>query len=530
MRFLPAGSQAVLVEVGGLDEALALFASLRDEPVPGVVELVPAARTVLVRFDPAVIDPAHLVAEIRGRPLVPERVLRDDVVEIPVHYDGEDLVEVARHLGVTEDDVIRKHTRSTWTVAFIGFSPGFAYLAGSDPSLDVPRRAVPRHTVPAGSVGLAGRYSGVYPRSSPGGWQLIGRTDVRMWDLGRAEPALVRPGMRVRFVDAGDAEQACPPGQESRPAQHGDLNRLTRHDLGLDVLATGPLAVLEDLGRPGLLAMGVSGSGAMDRGALGRANRLVGNPHGAAALELSGGGVRLRARGDLVLALAGAPAPLSVHTSDGSFDVSPERPFALDDGEELVVGAPSRGAVSYLGVRGRIAREHVLGSVSTDLLSGIGAPLRPGDFLPVASGPGSAVDPGGVPLPPLPSADDVVEVDVILGPRADWFTATALEVFTTQEWSVTPRSNRVGLRLAGDVPLERTVHRELPSEGTLRGALQVPPNGQPVLFTADHPVTGGYPVIGYVAQRHLDLVSQAPVGCRLRFRPVPSPFGPGELQ
>jgi KipI family sensor histidine kinase inhibitor len=197
--FLRCGREAVLVEVDDLDAALALYAALRAARLPGVTDLVPAARTVLIRLDPAVTSPAA-IREATGA-LVPDRAGRAYAgeVEIPVVYDGPDLAEVAGHLGIPADEVAARHAGARWTVAFAGFAPGFGYLTGDDPTLDVPRRREPRTRIPAGSVGLAGRFSGVYPHDSPGGWQLIGRTTARMWDLDRAEPALLVPGVQVIF-------------------------------------------------------------------------------------------------------------------------------------------------------------------------------------------------------------------------------------------------------------------------------------------------------------------------------------------
>jgi KipI family sensor histidine kinase inhibitor len=202
-RFLRCGREAVLCEVDDLDQALALYAALRAAALPGVTDLVPAARTVLIRLDPAVTSPARVREMVAGLPVDPGR--RPDVgtVTVAVRYDGPDLGAVAAYTGLTEADVIARHTGSRWTVAFAGFAPGFGYLTGGDPRLDVPRRETPRTRIPAGSVGLAGRFSGVYPHDSPGGWQLIGSTTLRMWDLDREPPALLAPGVRVRFEAVG---------------------------------------------------------------------------------------------------------------------------------------------------------------------------------------------------------------------------------------------------------------------------------------------------------------------------------------
>ncbi|NEM04604.1 5-oxoprolinase subunit B family protein [Geodermatophilus normandii] len=200
MRVLPSGSTAMLVELADLDEVLALYAALEEDRPAGVVDLVPAARTVLVVTDPAVTTLDAVEAAVRRTTPRPGRRDTAEQVEVPVVYDGEDLDDVAAHLGVDPGEVVRRHTGAEWTVAFSGFAPGFGYLTPADGAWDLPRRPSPRTRVPAGSVALAGGFTGVYPRESPGGWQLVGRTDVAVFDLSRDPAALLRPGVRVRFV------------------------------------------------------------------------------------------------------------------------------------------------------------------------------------------------------------------------------------------------------------------------------------------------------------------------------------------
>lgn len=200
MRVLPVGGDALLVEVSSDDEAQRLHAELLRRRAEGslpVGEIVPAARTVLLD---GVLDPARLAAELISRELPPVPQRAGETVEIPVRYDGPDLADVAAHWGVRTREVARIHAGTGFRVAFCGFAPGFGYLTGLPERYDVPRRSTPRTAVPAGSVALAGPYTGVYPRSSPGGWQLIGTTDAVLWDHARVPAALLSPGTRVRFV------------------------------------------------------------------------------------------------------------------------------------------------------------------------------------------------------------------------------------------------------------------------------------------------------------------------------------------
>lgn len=193
MKLLPCGDRAVLLDCASLDEAQGWFAALHDD-----VDAVLGARTVLLRGEPP--DLRALVDRREPQDITAASDVEE--IEIAVTYDGDDLADVASHTGLSEDEIVVAHTGTPWTVAFGGFAPGFAYLVGGDERLVVPRRDSPRTSVPAGSVGLAGEFSGVYPRSSPGGWQLIGHTDAVMFDVDRDPPALLAPGSRVRFVEA----------------------------------------------------------------------------------------------------------------------------------------------------------------------------------------------------------------------------------------------------------------------------------------------------------------------------------------
>ncbi|MFC8934154.1 5-oxoprolinase subunit PxpB [Rhodococcus sp. NPDC057135] len=203
ITILPAGESAVLVEYDELPNVLGNFRALDASRIPGVIDLIPAARTILIEYDNTITG--HNLVEKWVRGAAPIELTADEIgsaVEIPVSYDGADLAEVGKLTGLGVDGVIDAHTSATWTVAFIGFTPGFAYLTSTETRLEVPRRSDPRRQVPAGAVGLAGPFSGVYPRSSPGGWQLIGTTELSVWDAERRPPALLLPGTTVTFVRA----------------------------------------------------------------------------------------------------------------------------------------------------------------------------------------------------------------------------------------------------------------------------------------------------------------------------------------
>ncbi|MBA3369285.1 MAG: biotin-dependent carboxyltransferase family protein [Geodermatophilaceae bacterium] len=298
--------------------------------------------------------------------------------------------------------------------------------------------------------------------------------------------------------------------RDASPAEPGDERRLL-------VLHTGPLTTVQDAGRPGFAQLGIGRSGAADRGSHRLANRLVGNLEDDATLEVTLGGLVVRADHDLLIAVTGAPAPITV----GAIVHGANAPLALRSGEVAALGSPPRGMRSYVAVRGGVRVQAVLGSRSTDLLSGIGPdPLRVGDIVPIGTAYGAApdLDLAAVAEP----TEGELTLSVRVGPRADWFTDTAMHALLHDRYEVTGESNRVGMRLSGPI-LERSRPGELPSEGMVVGALQVSPDGQPTLFLADHPVTGGYPVIAVVDRADVDAAAQARPGQHLRFRPAGDP-------
>jgi KipI family sensor histidine kinase inhibitor len=204
VRIRACGDHGIIVELDDLRAVHRLYARLEREPLPGVIDLAPASRTLLLHLDPATTTPAEVARRIGSRDPAqePDATGGSDEVEVPVVYDGADLEEVGELTGLGAEGVVAAHTGRTWTVAFVGFAPGFGYLVADDEVLRVPRRPEPRTAVPAGAVGLADEFSGIYPRRSPGGWQLIGRTDHAVWDLGRDPPSVLAPGTVVRFVVA----------------------------------------------------------------------------------------------------------------------------------------------------------------------------------------------------------------------------------------------------------------------------------------------------------------------------------------
>lgn len=283
----------------------------------------------------------------------------------------------------------------------------------------------------------------------------------------------------------------------------------------IEVIRPGPFATVQDLGRPGLAALGVSRSGAADRASLRLANRLVGNPETAACVEITLGGLVARFTRPALLALTGAVCPVEL----AGRAVGMNAPLPVPPGAELRVGTPAAGLRGYLAVRGGVDVPPVLGSRATDVLAGLGPdPLRAGDRLPIG------IQTAGHPLvdvAPVAQLSAATTLRLVPGPRDDWFRENALNRLCGDPYEVSPDSNRIGLRLHGR-KLVRRLPGELPPEPMLPGSLEVPPSGQPILLLVDHPVTGGYPVIAVVDDRDLDRAGQLRPGDAVRFTVSPA--------
>ena len=302
MRFLPVNLDALMVELDSLKQTMALTNLLQSTINQWHIdEVIPAARTILIRYNPILTDANTLANHIANLDIATGVIVTGELVTIPVHYHGEDLAQVATYLGITVAEVIKRHTDNEYQVAFCGFAPGFAYMVSKNSQLNVPRLKSPRVRIPAGSVALAGEFSSVYPQASPGGWQLIGITDLAVWDLQREQPALLKPGSRVNFVDARKATKKyhLPTAKPDKAT----INPPIDPQQDIKILATGLQTLLQDNGRIGQAALGISESGAMDKGALHSANRVLGNPINEAVLEITQGGFKAQINGAMVVAV-----------------------------------------------------------------------------------------------------------------------------------------------------------------------------------------------------------------------------------
>lgn len=478
--------EAVNARVHALAEALRKI---------GAVEVVPGFASLAVRGLPEEV--VRALAEATPAEERPP----DRVVEIPVCYDGEfapDLAEVAAATGLSTEEVVRRHTAPTYRVHALGFSPGFAYLAGLHPILSLPRRATPRTRVEPGSVGIGGGQTGVYPAATPGGWHLLGRTGRRLFRPENPdEPTLLQPGDGVRFTKVAKEAlvlEPSPPPPDSSGA--------------IEVLRPGLLTTIQAGPRQGLSHLGIGSGGAMDALSLAAANLLLGNAADAPALECTLLGPRLRfgaaatilvAGGSGALTLDGQPAPLF-------------RAVDVPAGSVVDLGALTRGCRAILAIAGGFCAARVLGSASTDLAGGFGGlggrALRAGDHL--AAGDPGRIARGAIGLA-LRTTGDTQPLRYLAGPEAT-------TGFAGQAFTVSPQGDRRGLRLLGaSLPASSGA---MVSGPVLPGTVQLPPDGQPIVLGADAQTLGGYPRIAQVIRADLPRLAQLAPGATLSFAPV----------
>ena len=500
MTIQPASDRSLLVSFGDeiSIEAHHQVARLTHalEGQRAVLNLHPAFASVLIDFDPRFHSHADIEALVRQRIQTATGEAREPrVVEIPVCYGGEfgpDLEDVARHAGLSPERVVELHAAADYLVYFVGFSTCFPYLGGLPPELSTPRLSAPRKHVPAGSVAIGGSQAGIYPLASPGGWRIVGRTPLALFDPHSSPPPLLRMGDRVRFVPtcgaglypahrfstgAGRAVYKRS-GRVTNPPQvvnlpHRPANPLPTH---IRVLSPGFQTTVQDLGRFGYAHFGVSASGAADPLALRAGNLRVGNAENATALEMTLVGGAFEFETDAVIALTGSDfnAGLPLWTA-----------VEIKAGETVRCGATRSGARCYLAVRGGIGVPKAMGSASVHVITGVGGrPLRAGDALPIGD---AAIRRPRTGPPRAPEFARTGPLRVTRGPQAHWFSG---ELYAAA-YRVAEESDRMGIRLRGPAIPSPAGH--MLTEGVPLGAIQVPPDGQPIILFVEHQTTGGYP-------------------------------------
>lgn len=509
----PVSRSAVLFRFGDrIDVELSRrIASLaRRMLAPGILDLVPSYTTLLVRFNPSQIQPGAIDYAVRDAWNL-TRALDDsergEAIEIPVVYGGThgpDLANVARHAGISPREVIARHSEGRYVVGAVGFSPGFGYLIGLPDELSTPRLQTPRIRVPAGSVGIGGSQTAVYPVETAGGWNLIGRTSLAMFDPDRAEPFLLRTGDVVRFRPVERAAFPASPRSKAAPRTHR----------GVEIVEPGLITTIQDLGRHGFGAFGISPNGAADRTSLIAGNRLIGNVDNAAGLEITLTGPALRFHQATAIAITGeGPLP----RLNGK-PIERNRSYRVHQMDEISFDpiAPEAGARAYLCVSGGFDVPVAMGSRVTDLVAGIGGwqgrALRRGDRIPIGSMLMNR--PRTFRVPPV-RRRNVIRVHP--GPQRRMFDDMTWNRLVNRQFIVSNDANRVGIRLDGP-SLQPRHQADIISEGVVTGSIQITGSGQPIVLLPGHATIGGYPKIATVSDDDLDLLGQLRPGDKIRFR------------
>lgn len=498
MSLKPLGDSACLIEFHTDSASLALSGvhglmhALEKARPHGVLDLVPSFDSLAAHFGSA--EPEE-VFKWMNCTMFNGRVPDGEEKVIPVCYDGPDLQEVAEEAGLTVEEVVKLHSGADYTVAAVGFSPGFPYLLGLPERLHLPRRATPRARVEAGSVAIGGGQAGIYPSASPGGWHVLGRTGESLFDPHAPVPALLKPGDRVRFV---------PVDAVGKMGKVAAVRRQVGR-AGIEVIHAGGFTTVQDFGRPGYEPSGVSPGGAADVESMRLANLMVGNDEDAAGLEICVSGPVLKFRMDTVVALVSGTG----------------RTRKVAAGETVDFSRLEHGVRAFLAVAGGIKVPEVLGSLSTDVRAGFGGyegrALKAGDLLAV--GERGEVPSLGDRWVGRPDRRMTIELRFLQGVQYGWFSTEAWRRFQSETYELTPRSDRMGARLKG-APLELREPREMRSQPVVCGSVQVPPDGQPIVLLAERQTIGGYPQIGHVISVDLPKLARAWPGTAVRFREV----------
>ena len=499
------GDSAWLFKAGGssaekkLELILRLRRILEQHLIPEIVDIVSSFETIAVHFHPA--DGLKVLKHLTSLQLDDPDDLpspENRTITIPVTYDGADLQALADAKKISASEVISLHCGAEYTVAAIGFSPGFPYLLGLDTKLHQPRHSSPRK-VPAGAVAIAGNQAGIYPFASQGGWHVIGRTEAVLFDPQREHPTLLQPGDKVRFVEMATQ-------QDTRPNPL-ECETLTE---GIHIIQPGALSSIQDHGRWGRQQLGVSPGGAADPVLASIANRLVGNPDDAAVIECTMTGPLLHFGVDTVVSWVGWA------------DRSSGKPHKITSGTRIDLRSRMSHLRGYVAVAGGIHVPKVLGSRATDLRAVLGGhkgrALQAGDILPIGETTTAPVSEKWHVTWPQPNGR-VIELRYLRGIQAGWFTGESRRMFRETSYAITPTSDRTGTRLQG-AKLELLEPREMVSQPVVCGSVQVPPDGQPIVLMSERQTIGGYPQIGHVISADIPKLARAWPGTLVCFREV----------
>ncbi|MFK7850167.1 MAG: 5-oxoprolinase subunit PxpB [Akkermansiaceae bacterium] len=485
-----------------LELILRLRQILELNPIPEIVDLVSSFDTIAVYFNP--IDGETVLNHLTCLQLGEANDQQDSknrTVTIPVVYGGEygpDLQALAKTKNLSATDLIYLHKNSKYTVAAIGFSPGFPYLQGLPPELHQARHRSPKK-VSAGSIAIAGDQAGIYPFASHGGWHVIGRTDVNLFNPENKNPSLLQPGDTVQFVETEKLETT-----QLSPSKSKQL------DLGIQILEPGALSSVQDHGRWGRQHLGISPGGAVDPLLATIANRLVGNSDGTAVIECNMTGPVLKFNVDATISWVG-------WANEGS-----GKPHRIPAGSEIDLRGRMSHLRGYIAVAGGIDVPETLGSCATDLRAVLGGhhgrTLRAGDTLPVGKESSRPISNKWHVTWPQPSGK-IIELRFLRGIQGDWFTDEAHRKFTRDFYEISASFDRTATQLTGS-KLKLKQPREMVSQPVVVGSIQVPPEGEPIVLMSERQTIGGYPQIGHLISADIPNLARAWPGTKIQFREV----------
>ncbi|MDH5793091.1 MAG: 5-oxoprolinase subunit PxpB [Candidatus Bathyarchaeota archaeon] len=528
-RYMPFGDNGLLIEFGDVislevnRRVIALSEAIIGAKIQGVEELVPTYRSLLVRYNASKISYEQLVFRIKDVEKTMEERSMEKVgrkIIIPVVYGGEygpDLTDVARFHGLSEEQVVKIHSGREYRVYMVGFVAGFPYLGEVADEIATPRLETPRLKVPAGSVGIAEKQTGIYPCEAPGGWRIIGRTLLRLFNPLQQPPVLLQLGDIVKFKPISEKEFRI----TEKTSQKQPADRFPKNKKGIkvfQVLKPGFFTTVQDLGRYGYLRYGVPISGAMDTFSLVAANLLVANNPDDACLEITLIGPELQALTKTQIAITGGAASPKINGQH----VPMWQTLEVQEGAVVSLGKVESGCRAYLSIRGGVDTPPVLGSRSTYVRGGFGGingrQLKTEDII---GGFDVSLLKVGYSMPEelVPQFTGQFKARVMLGPQADMFTERGITTFLSSQYKVTLEADRMGYRLEGPI-IEHKAKADIISDALLPGAVQIPKNGKPIMIMRDAQTAGGYPKIAVIITPDVSTLGQAKTNDIIEFSKI----------
>jgi len=522
-KIYPLCETAIVVEFGDIiDDAIHLQAmqlnkALQQAPFIGFIETVPAYTTLTIYYQPELIQPLNLSPFVYVKNHI-QRLLTNpgietpnsaEIVSIPVCYDeefGYDLNLVASTNKLTKEQVIDFHQQEVYDVYMMGFLPGFAYMGTVADAIATPRKPSPRAQVEAGSIGIAGKQTGIYPLTSPGGWQIIGRTPLSLFDLEKQDPFLFKTGDRIKFSAISKAKfDKIKKEQEVK-------NKITSEESipDLIVIKPGIYSTIQDAGRFKYQSFGVPVSGAMDETAYHTANALAGNQENAACIECTMGGLQLQFKKNAVIAVAGAGAAFV-----NGQNIKSWQPLSVSKNDILEIRYNNDGMRTYVAVKGGFAAAAIMNSRSVYAKAGIGTPLKKEQSLQF--GNMLSINPKRLTESlSVPAYSSNALIRIIPGPENNWMTPESATQIFSQSFSLSNQCDRMGYQLTA-APLSLNENKELLSTAVTKGTIQLTPSGQLIILMSDCQTTGGYPRVAQVATVDLPVLAQLKPGDTIRF-------------